>query len=634
MTGYSRVQRLWNRLRNIDLDSAPTRPEAITVLESDEFGPLVIAIANARVFPDGSVNADGRWISSAKFGLSAPSQRSKATISVDTECAVVPHLSLGQRDLVESVGPRLATLGRTRPGTPVFVPSTRHPLTQTVELCSLTTAGVIIRRGSALSTPVVLFARLPVADDRDGQQLRFAQLFHHRKEKSSGRVYLESDAAAATSKDGSSMVDVRFSHEQAGSTLVPAQRFRPGDIAGLAAVVSRAAELVIESEDVRTFASFALPTTPVTVASPSLNRRRNPARMTATARFEMDEALRHEAKLPRGVEVLAQPDYDVTDTTVAKHRVFLNGKWRPQSHEVMVERSLGPWIISVKNAIVAPNGSVMLEDGTQLGGGYFGEITNAPLIDGWVVDETTRPSGLAITKHHAFGHGLLQVAPRLDALMQHDRALDVLVPDFAWDDSALLARVGVVASQVRRVSLQNQHHLVRVPELIVSTHLHPEQYTARADPKWQAEFVSRFLGASAPTPSRRVYFARRGATGERGGCVNRHVLNDLANEFDYEEVHPELLSFDEQVELAASTVDAFGERGSALNWSLFMPSGSRTVVVNGKQINRTSGHRTFHNPVLAARGSQYLEINAVLGGTHTFFEVDPVGVRRALERMS
>jgi capsular polysaccharide biosynthesis protein len=269
-----------------------------------------------------------------------------------------------------------------------------------------------------------------------------------------------------------------------------------------------------------------------------------------------------------------------------------------------------------------------------LGGGYFGEDTNAPLVDGWVIDEASRPSGLGLTIHKAFGHGLLQVAPRLDALMQHDSTMDVLVPDFAWDDSALLARVGVDARRVRRVSRNNRHHLVRVPELIVSTHLHPEQYTARADPKWQAEFVSRFVGETTVTPSRRVHFARRDTSGERGGCVNRQVLNDLAAEFGYEEIFPELLTFDEQVELVASTVDVFGERGSALNWSLFMPSGSRTVLVNSKAMNRKDSHVTFHNPVLAARGSQYREINAVRAGTPNFFEVDPRSVRRALESMS
>lgn len=630
---YSAVQRALHRLRTVDLDSVPVWSDSVVVVERDEFGPLVISIADAIVFPDGSVSSNGRWIRSAKFGLSAPSQRSRATISVDTECAVVPHLSPGQRNLVESVGPRLATLGRTRPGTPVFVPTTRHPLTQTVELCSLTTAGVIIRRGSALSIPVVLFARLPVADDRDGQQLRFAQLFHHRKEKSSGRVYLESDAVAATSADGPSIVDVRFSHEQAGSTLVPAQRFWPGDIAGLAAVVSRAAELVIESEDVRPFASFALPTTPVTVASPSRNRRRSPLRRTATTRFEMDDALRAGAKLPPGVEVLSRPNHEVLDTPVEAHRVYVDGKWRAQEDNVLVEHSLGPWVVAVRNAIVAPNGSVMLDDGTQLGGVYFGEVPNAPQIDGWITDEMARPSGLGLTQFKAFGHGLLQVAPRVDALMQHNPTMDFLIPDFAWDDSLLLKRVGVDLQRIRRVSQANQHHLVRVPELIVSTHLHPERTTARADPIWQSDFVSRFVGTTTELPSRRIFFGRQDGSGARGGCVNRSVLSDIAEEFGYETVYPELLSFDEQVELVASTIDLFGEYGSALNWSLYMPSGSRTILVNGKAPNSKRRHLSFQNPVLAARGSRYFELNVARAGEHSNFEVDPRALRMAMETL-
>jgi hypothetical protein len=111
------------------------------------------------------------------------------------------------------------------------------------------------------------------------------------------------------------------------------------------------------------------------------------------------------------------------------------------------------------------------------------------------------------------------------------------------------------------------------------------------------------------------------------------VLSELADEFGYEKVHPELLSFEEQVDLVASTTDLFGERGSALNWSLFMPAGSRTVTINSKAMGGKDTHVTYQNPVLAARGSQYCEINAVRAGRHNYFEVDPRGVRRALEGM-
>jgi len=630
---YSFARRVLNRLFTIDLDSARTWPDSVTVVESDEFGPLVIAIAKATVFPDGSVKSRQRWITSTTFGLSAPRQRATATIPVSIESAVVSHPSPGQRELVESVGPRLATLGRTRPGISVFVPTTRHPLMETVVKCSLKPGGIFLHLGSARSMPSALFARLPVADDRDGQQRRFAELFHRNDKISSARVYLESDAGPDHSTDGTSGVDVRFGYEQSGSTLVSAKRFWPGDIAGLASVISGAAELVLETEDLLPFARFALPTTPVNMASPSRDRRRRPARMTATSRFEMDAALRNGSILPRGVEVLSRPDYDVPDTTVQGHRVFVDGKWRAQADDLLAERSLGPWILSVKNAIVAPNGSVMLEDGTQLGGGYFGEINFAPPLDGWVTDETSRPSGLGLTIHKAFGHGLMQVAPRLDALMQHDRTMDVLVPDFSWDDSFLLQRVGVDRERVRRVPRLNQHHLVRVPDLLVSTHLHPDSKTARADPIWQAEFVSRFVGESRSLPSRRIYLGRRDSSGVRGGCVNRWVVDEVAEEYGYETVYPELLSFGEQVELISTSIDVFGEHGSALNWSLFMPSGSRTVLVNSKPMSTLVPHISFQNPVLAARGSRYREINAVRGGRHSYFEADPRALRSAMEKL-
>jgi hypothetical protein len=480
--------------------------------------------------------------------------------------------------------------------------------------------------------PAALFARLPVAGDLDGQQLRFAELFHPDDRNTSVRMYLESEAVSEIPSKGQSTVDVRLSYEQSGSTLVSVKHFLPGDFARLASVVSDASELVIENEDMRPFARFAAPKTAVLLADPTRVRRRDPARMTATSRFDMDEAFRNGSNLPRGVEVLSRPDYDVPDSTIENHCVFDAGAWRAQSNDVLIERSPGPWIVSVRNAVVASNGSVMLEDGTQLGGGYFGEVRNARPIDGWVVDETSRPSGLGVTTHPGFGHGLLQVAPRLDALMQHDRSLDVLVADSTWDDDALFSRVGVERDRVRRVPQSNTHHLVRVPELIVSTQLHPEQPTACADPIWQSEFVTRFVGSSV-SPQRRVYLARQDTSGDRGGCVNRTVLTELAEEFGFEKIHPELLSLDEQISLVASTTDLFGERGSALNWSLYMPTQSRTIAVNGKALSRKDRHVTFQNPVLAARGSRYCEINAVRAGTHNYFEVDPRAMRTAMEQL-
>jgi len=630
---YSLIQRALHRLRTVNLDSTAVWPDSVAVVESDEFGPLVIAIADATVFPDGSVESRGNWIISEKFGLVAPRQAPTEVIAVDTECAVVGRSQPTQRDLVESVGPRLATLGRTRPGIPAIVPPTRHPLTQTVVACSLVPAGVLVAGGGARLITTALFARLPAADDSDGQQLRFAELFHPRDTKTSARVYLESNVSLDSLDDGPSVVDVRMSYEQSGSRLVAPRGFWAGDLARLASVVAESSELVLESEDMRIYARFATPATPVFVAGPPKNRRRDPARKTSTSRFDMDAALRDGSVLPRGVEVLSRPDYDVPDTTVNGHRVFVDGKWRTESDDVMVEQSLGPWILSVKNAIVSPNGSVMLEDGTRLGGEYFGEIPVSPQIDGWITDETSRPSGLGLTNYKAFGHGLLQVAPRLDALMQFDRTMDVLVSDFRWDDSSLLKRVGVEPDRVRRMPRSDRHHLVRVPELIVSTHLHPVRRTARADPIWQSNFVARFVGDGTPSPSRRIYFARQDESGARGGCVNRSVLSELAEEFGYEKVHPELLSFEEQVDLVASTTDLFGERGSALNWSLFMPSGSQTVMVNSKVPNSKRRLTSFHNPVLAARGSRYREINVVRAGRNDHFEVDPRALRSAMEQL-
>jgi hypothetical protein len=629
----SRIRRTLAVLRFVDLDSTTNWPDSVTVVERDEFGPLVIAIADAIVFPNGSVTADGRWLVSARFGIGKHRDEATEVIDVGTPCAFVLSVRPTRLNIVRSIGPSLATLGRFSPGVAVVVPDLsekpHHPIKTLANACGVTLAGFAITRGAARRTGSAMFSRLPSPTNADGQVTRFAETLRGDATATPTSVYLEYNNLRGPLGDDS-IVDVRFDHESAGARLLAVNRL---SVDAIARSVSGASSVFVESPELLPFSEFAQPTASVTIVDKAIRAPRDPSRVTVTGSFDMDEALRDGLALPRGVEVISRPDYTVDDTTLDAHRFFRNGAWRRQDPSVLRERSLGPWLISVTNAIVAPNGSVLLEDGTLLAGTYFGGPQNVIPINGWITDERSGRAGLAITMSRAFGNGLMQVAPRIDAVNRFDPTTTFLVSHVPWNDIAQMNALGVAPERIVRVHQEQLQHLVRVPELIVSTQLQPESRTARADPRWMSEFVARLSPESAHTPGRRVYLARQDSSGLRGGCANRFELDLIAADFGYEKVVPELLTFDEQLRLATSTVDMFGEQGSALTWSMFMPPESRLVTVQSKPDDLQNRYVTFLNPTLAARRSRFFDVGTVRAGGHLSFEVDPRALRTAMEQL-
>jgi capsular polysaccharide biosynthesis protein len=211
--------------------------------------------------------------------------------------------------------------------------------------------------------------------------------------------------------------------------------------------------------------------------------------------------------------------------------------------------------------------------------------------------------------------------------------MQMLVSPVKWDDTGLMTALGINPERLVRVENEQVQHLVRVPELIISTQLQPNAQSARSDPRWMTEFISRFAPRPKDVGARRVYLAREDSSGLRGGCANRHELDRIAADFGYESVIPELLTFDEQLSVATSAVDMFGEQGSALMWAMFMPPESRLVTVKSKPDDQQNRFMTFLNPVLAARKSRLRGIGVVRAGTHNYFEVNPRALRTAMEQL-
>lgn len=614
----------------MSLDRTTRLPPFITVVSEDDRGPSVISIANATVFPDGSVTVGGRWILSERFGLGRNVFTPTEVKVLDGEYGFVVGHPDSMLEVVASIGPRAASLGRAKPGLRVFANSGPFTLGPIFAACGLNFGGVLIDRGSAHQVGAAVFARIPTAVPADPSVQLFTKLFGEGEAEAAGQVYLMSDATSGARGVSASMVDSRFAHESSGATLLEVNRMT---VASVAQAVGAAAVVTLETETLEPLATFARPSATVRVADNTAPSTHNRRRFTQNGEFDVDSALRNGSVLPRGVEVISRPDVTVVDTTTENHRVFGDGRWRNQDPHVLREKSIGPWLISVKNAIVAPNGAVFLEDGTLLAGAYFGTPNNDFVVDGWVASEVSERAGLALTRATRFGHWLLQIAPRVAALSRCDDSMTILAGDIPWDDSELLARCGSSSARITRVSQVTAEHLVRVSELIVPTHLQPESRSARSDPHMVDEFVTQFASVSNSAAPRRVYFARDGESGVRGGCANRDELSALSEEFGYETVFMEKMSLDEQIDVVTSTTEMLGEQGSALSWSMFMPRGSRLVMVQNKPEFHRDRAETFHNSVLAARDSALYDIKAFRAGTSRNYEIEPATVRCALEAL-
>lgn len=630
MATIGRIRRALQRLQSLPLDGKTRWPSFITIVAEDELGPSVISIANATVFPDGSVHAGGRWIVSEKFGLGWHRFPETELKNLDGEHGFVLGHHDSMLEVMSSLGPRAASLGMAKPGLHVFTNSGPFALGPVFARCGLNFGGVLISQGAAHRVGSAVFARIPGTETTDTSVRQFAQLFEGDERETSGQVYLMSDATPGAGATPPAMVDSRFAHESSGGTLLAVNRMT---VAKLAHAVETAAFVTLESETLEPLSAFARPSATIRLADHTVPPSRSQSRFTQSGHFDIDSALRNGSRLPRGVDIISRPDVAVVDTTAENHRVFADDRWRIQDSQVLREKSIGPWLISVKNAIVAPNGAVMLEDGTLLAGPYFGTPNYEFNIDGWVTSEVSERAGLALTRSTRFGHWLLQIAPRVAALSTFDDSMTIIAGEIHWDDAELLERCGSSSQRIARVSPMIAEHLVRVPELIVPTHLQPESRSARSDPHTLNEFVTRFAPETPAESPRRVYFARDGESGERGGCANREVLSELAEEFGYETVYPEKMSLDEQINLVTSTTDMLGEQGSALTWSMFMPRGSRLVMVQNKPVFHKDRAETYHNSVLAARDSALYDITAFRAGTSRNYEIEPATVRRALETL-
>jgi len=156
----------------------------------------------------------------------------------------------------------------------------------------------------------------------------------------------------------------------------------------------------------------------------------------------------------------------------------------------------------------------------------------------------------------------------------------------------MLSLLGLDVDSAERVQVPKRYKRVLVPDpciyydLSESRMFYTTEYQAmvqilidRAMEKFRSE---------EQNCARKVYFTRSGVKDFRNDVANDRVLDSVFQSCGYEIVRPETLSFVEMVRLLSQTEEFASPDGSCAHNALFLPLGSKSVVVRrAKYINKT-----------------------------------------------
>jgi tetratricopeptide (TPR) repeat protein len=196
-----------------------------------------------------------------------------------------------------------------------------------------------------------------------------------------------------------------------------------------------------------------------------------------------------------------------------------------------------------------------------------------------------------------YGHWLMDYLPRI-ALWQGDVPLLVNSPLLPFQSESL-ANVGARPDQLLRLDYPGAY---RVPML-----LYPSLQSLWCDPRlpFQASIITwlreRFAALMAPQPrGRKLFVTRQGATRR---LLNGDEIERIAEQFGFELVACETLSFGEQARLFSEARIIAGAHGAGLVNMVFAPPGTQVIELIGPRYAQDQTGGPF----------VYLRMAAVLG---------------------
>jgi capsular polysaccharide biosynthesis protein len=178
-----------------------------------------------------------------------------------------------------------------------------------------------------------------------------------------------------------------------------------------------------------------------------------------------------------------------------------------------------------------------------------------------------------------YGHWLIDILPRLSRLMASGIAFDHFLlpaPLVTWQRD-MLAVANVPLDRCREVNLRATP--VRCETLVVPSY---ERFGYEARPTLTDIFDTILAKLSGPPrPERDIFVAR--PAGNARHLTNRAEVEEVVASEGYEIVHPEQLSFAEQVQTFNTARSMLGEFGSGMHNSLLAPRGARVGLLQSAE---------------------------------------------------
>ncbi len=206
--------------------------------------------------------------------------------------------------------------------------------------------------------------------------------------------------------------------------------------------------------------------------------------------------------------------------------------------------------------------------------------------------------------YDTFGHWPLDILPRLWTLRETlGRQADTMRYAFPADlpvyARKMLTALGIPANRLETYDRETE--ILRVDTLVLPSMAHEDYRFHPAASRFFDAVVSRLAPAHGETPAR-IFLSRAGWSG--GAAATRRIVNgaeiaELLTALGFVTVHPETMTWPEQVALFAGARVVVGEHGSAMKNLLFAPP--TTAVINLHFLNMTQtgiaalrGHRMMY----------------------------------------
>lgn len=245
------------------------------------------------------------------------------------------------------------------------------------------------------------------------------------------------------------------------------------------------------------------------------------------------------------------------------------------------------------------------------------------------------PLAVALHPNLVWGHFLLEMLPRLFLIGQLDgmgRSFTLAVPSNCRDWVKQMVALYVPAA--RTMSFDPRRQCIAAPFFIAPTMM---QNGAVLSPVFNL-LVSDLLARcgvpenGAVSGPERIYLSRsRFQGGHR--LLNEAEVEATLGRMDFTIVHPETLSFAEQVRICHGARIIVGEYSSALHNALFARRGARVVALSWINQFQEAIARVRSQSLAFVQPDDGVWRNGSFKGERRNFRIDPAALRRTVERM-